>query len=143
VLFDFVSRRSSWLSVLVCFALAAGCRENDQEEEQSNLRLVAMYYNQYRAHHRGRMPADEKDFKKFIASRGGKTNVDSLLISNRDGKPFVVKYRGNKSWALPEIIAYEQEGRDKAREVATVAGGYEKLSDEEFQKQMTSAAAKR
>jgi hypothetical protein len=141
---DFVSRRPSWLCVLMfCCSLMAGCAASEQEEEQSNLRGLAAYYNQYRAHHRGQLPADEKDFKNFIAKSGGNTSVDSLFISKRDGKPYVIKYRGDKSWKLPEIIAYEQEGRDASREVATVVGGYEKLSEEEFQKQITAGAAKR
>jgi hypothetical protein len=120
----------------------AGCAESEHEEEESNLRSLAAFYNQYRAQHRGQMPANEKDFKDFIA-KSGSTNVDSLFISNRDGKPYVIKYRGDKSWVPREIIAYEQEGRDGTREVATVVGGYEKLSEQDFQNQMTAPAAKR
>jgi hypothetical protein len=140
---DFASR-PFLLWVLTCWcALMAGCADSEQEEQQSNLRFLAAYYNQYRAHHRGQLPADEKDFKNFITKSGASTNVDSIFVSNRDGKPYVVKYRGDKSWPHPEIIAYEQEGRDESREVATVVGGYEKLSEEEFQKQMTAGAVKR
>jgi hypothetical protein len=124
-------------------ALVAGCAESEQEEEQSNLRSLAAYYNQYRAHNRGQSPADEKDFKNFIAKSGGSAKVDSVFTSNRDGKPYVIKYRGDKSWTHPEIIAYEQEGRDGSREVATVVGGYEKWPEEEFQKQMSAGAVKR
>jgi hypothetical protein len=143
LIFDLALRRSPSLSVLLCCcAFATGCGESEKEEEQSNLRSLAAFYNQYRALHRGQLPADEKDFKDFIA-KSGSTNVDSLFISNRDGTPYVVKYRGDKSWAHREIIAYEQEGRDGSREVATVVGGYEKLSEEEFGKQMPPAAAKR
>jgi hypothetical protein len=123
--------------------LASGCTKTEPEEEQSNLRSLAVYYNQYQASHRGQLPANEEDFKNFITTSSGKTNVDSLFVSNRDGKPFVVKYRGDKSWAHPEIIAYEQEGRGGTRDVATLTGGYERLSEEKFQQQMTARAAKR
>jgi hypothetical protein len=102
-----------------------------------------VYYNQYRANHRGQLPANENDFKSFIAKSSGKPNVDSVLISNRDDKPFVIKYRGDKSWLLRNLIAYEQEGRNGVRDAADAAGGYQKLSDEEFQKKMNASAAKR
>ncbi|HEY3393227.1 MAG TPA: hypothetical protein VGK58_10990 [Lacipirellulaceae bacterium] len=142
LIFDLALRRSSSLSVLLyCCAFATGCAESEQEEAQSNLRSLAAYYNQYRAQHRGQAPADEQNFKDFIA-KSGSTNVESLFISNRDGKPYVVKYRGDKSWMHRQLIAFEQEGRDGSKEVATVVGGYEKLSEEEFRKQMTPAAAK-
>src|SRR5687767_5178890 len=106
----------------------AGCAHSEPEEEQSNLRSLAAYYNQYRAHHRGQLPANENDFKTFIAKSSSNANVDSVFISNRDNKPFVIKYRGDKSWVLRDLIAYEQEGRDGVRDVATVVGGYERLS---------------
>jgi hypothetical protein len=132
------------LATVLILLLAAGCGDSEQEEQQSNLRSLAAYYNQYRAHHRGQLPADEKDFKNFIAKSGGNTaNVDSVFVSNRDGKSYAIKYRSDKSWRHPDIIAYEQEGRDGTREVATVVGGYEKLSEDEFQKQMTAGAVKR
>jgi hypothetical protein len=137
--------------VLVIFAcsLSSGCSGGKRVEEQSNLRSLAAYYSQYLAQHRGKLPADEKELKSFItADLAGSppqaaASVDDLFISNRDGKPFVVKYRGNKSWRLPDIVAYEQEGGDGTRHVATSVGGYEELTEEAFRQKMAAAPAKR
>jgi hypothetical protein len=85
------------------------------------------------------LPVNEKAFKDFIAARGINTTMDDLFTSKRDGKPFVVKYRSDKSWPLAEVAIYEQEGREGIRDVATVTGGYERWSDEMFSKQMAAA----
>jgi hypothetical protein len=121
----------------------AGCAGKERNEEQSNLRSLAVYYGQYRAQHRGQSPANEKEFKEFITKVGSKATMEALFTSNRDGKPFVVKYRNDKSWPLPEVAIYEQEGRDGVRDIATVLGGYERWSDELFKQQLAAAATKR
>jgi hypothetical protein len=145
LILDFVLRRSYLCLIVLCWcALTAGCGgDRDKQREQSNLRALAVYYGQYQAMNRGQLPADEKDFKDFIVKGGINTDLDSMFISIRDGKPFVVRYRRSKTWPLPDIVIYEQDGRDGTRDVATVVGGYEKMSDEEFDKQMAAAASKR
>jgi hypothetical protein len=141
--------RVSGIPFLLLCALTFGCGKGEQVVQQSNLRSLAAYYSQYLAQHRGNLPANEKDFKKFItADLGGAqpqvaSSVDDLFISNRDGKPFVVKYRGDKSWPLPDMVAYEQEGRDGTRHVATSVGGYDEVTEEKFRQKMAAVAAKR
>jgi hypothetical protein len=132
--------------VLVC-ALAVSCTKSEQKEEQSNLRLLSVCYGQYRAEHRGQVPANEKDFKAFInaklnnaPSQSGVSSVDELFVSGRDGKPFVVRYRGDRTWPMPEVNIYEQEGRGGTRHVATVEGGYAEMSEEEFRAKKTASA---
>jgi hypothetical protein len=130
--------------LLFCCGLLAGCAGNIEEEEgQTNLRGLAAYYGQYRAEHRGQIPANEKDFKEYIAKSGTNITMDALFTSNRDGQPFVVKYGSDKSWPLPAATIYEQEGRNGIRHIATTTGGYERWSDEEFNKQMAAAENKR
>jgi hypothetical protein len=127
--------------------VASGCAESEQVEQQPNLRAIAAYYSQFLAHHRGQLPANEEEFKKFIQAKGGEAlsykglTVDELFISSRDSKPFVVKYRGNKSWPLPQVIAYEQDGNDGIRHGATSVGEYTIISNEEFRSGNTPPAA--
>jgi hypothetical protein len=129
-------------------AVALGCAEGEQVERQSNLQAIAAYYSQFLAHHRGQLPANEEEFKKFIQAKGGEAleykglSVDELFISSRDGKPFVVKYRGDKSWPLPDVVAYEQEGDDGLRHGATSVGEYTVIADEEFRQKAIQPAAK-
>jgi hypothetical protein len=140
--------RKILLIVSLMGALAPGCAEREPYERQPNLRAIAAYYSQYRAHNRGQVPADEKDFKNFIKQQGGVAldhkgiTVDDLFVSNRDGKPFVVKYRGDKSWPLPEAVAYEQEGSGGTRHVATIVGEYDEISEAEFRQKADTVAAK-
>jgi hypothetical protein len=115
-----------------------GCAKSGQREEITNLRSLAAYYSQFLAHNRGRLPANEKDFKNFIKAKGGTAlsykglSVDDLFVSSRDDKPFVVKYGNDKSWRLADIVIYEQEGRGGTRHAATSIGGYAVMSEEEF-----------
>ena len=145
--FGFAERRTVSTIMLLIGALVAGCADGEQYEQQSNLRAIAAYYSQYLAHNRGQLPANEEDFKNFIKAKGGEAlahkglSVDDLFISSQDGKPFVVKYRSDKSWPLSDVVAYEQEGRDGIRHVATSVGGYEIVSEEEFRSQKLARAA--
>ncbi len=116
-----------------------GCAA-EPPSEQSDLQLLSVMYGQYRSSHRGEAPQDEKQFKTFIAderghvlTNSGISNVDALFISQRDGKPYVVKYGNTKDWPLEEMVAYEQEGEDGVRLVANDMGGVMKLTAEQFQ----------
>jgi hypothetical protein len=141
-------RPPALLALLLAWTFIVGCGGSEQVEEESNLRSLAAYYSQYQAHHRGNLPASEKDFKDFIRADLGASepqaaaSVDDLFISNRDGKPFVIKYRGDKSWSLPGLVAYEQEGHDGTRHVATSVGGYAAMSEEEFRSEQTAATSR-
>jgi hypothetical protein len=135
------------VAAVIC-ALLVGCSESEPQEETSNLRLLSVLYGQYRAEHRGQVPANEQDFKAFAAakinnpsSESDVVNVDELFISGRDGKPFAVKYRGDKAWPLPEAIAYEQDGSGGTRHVATVDGGQAEMSEEEFRNAKSAPGA--
>jgi hypothetical protein len=133
-----VYRPLSLAAMLTLGALVGGCGQSEQVEEQTNLRAIAAYYSQYLAHHRGQLPANAEDFKRFIKSKGSEAlsykglSVDDLFTSSRDGKPYIVKYRGDKSWPMPDLVACDQEGRDGIRHCATSVGGYTVVSDEEF-----------
>jgi hypothetical protein len=146
--FERTATRPLSLTVLLSMAvLSSGCADSDEVEQQPNLRAIAAYYSQFLAHHRGQLPANEEEFKKFIQAKGGEAlsykglTIDELFTSSRDGKPFVVKYRDVKSWPLPEVVAYEQEGDDGVRHGATSVGEYTVISDEEFRSGKTLPAA--
>jgi hypothetical protein len=140
------------LTVALCFcgAIAAGCSSDTGGEHQSNLRGLAAYYSQYKAKNRGQVPPSEKVFKDYIAAElsaaGAPTSadkIDAMFVSNRDGKPFVVHYGGDKAWAYADLLAYEQEGRDGIRHVAYALGGVESVSEEQFGRMAAPSAAKR
>jgi hypothetical protein len=137
--------------LLLACAIADGCATSSEPyNEESNLRALAAYYSQYAAANRGQMPSNEKAFKEYIkaerTARGEAAtdaDVESFFISNRDGKPFVIRYRGDKSWPYGELVAYEQFGEGGMRHVATLMGGYDEMTEEHFQsKKVPPVAAK-
>jgi hypothetical protein len=133
---------------LAC-ALAAGCSSGSEPyKEESNLRALAAYYTQYTSANRGQFPPSEKALKEYIkAERAGRgvpaadADINALFVSNRDGKPFVIRYRTDKSWPYGELVAYEQEGQGGTRHVATAVGGYDEMSEERFQSQKVAPVA--
>jgi len=133
-----------WLRVgLVSAALlgwlwVSGCRRGlDRENEQSNLKPLAVFYGRYVAQHRGQPPADEAQFKQFLNSINPSelaafqvNSVESLFVSPRDGKPYVIVYGHSRQRPAPgasPVIAYEQEGKGGKRLVANALGAVEEV----------------
>ena len=133
--------------ILLSLSAAIGCSggSGGREAQQSTLRLTAVLYSQYLGAHGGDPPRDEGEFKKFIQSlgpgvieRAGLTSVDQLFTSPRDGQPYAVKYQG-VPWELEGAIAYEQQGLNGVRYVATSLGGISEVTEEEFTKRLKKA----
>jgi hypothetical protein len=133
--------------ILLFAAAVPGCGErgNGQTLPESNLRLVAVLYNQYSSAHGGEAPADAADFRAFVQSlgpgvlkRAGLTSLDDLFVSRRDGQPFAVKYEG-RDWAFDGAIAYEQEGTDGTHYVANDLGSVSEITAAQFQKRLQAA----
>jgi hypothetical protein len=136
--------------LLLACALAGGCATRAGEEHQTNLRGLAAFHGQYQAKNRGQMPPNEKAFKEFIAADlsaagapASADKIDAMFVSNRDGKPFVIRYAGDKSWQFPRLIAYEQEGLNGTRHVGYALGGVEAVSEEQFTKMTVPSTAQR
>jgi hypothetical protein len=130
------------LSLFVAAAIGCGERGSGQKLPESNLRLVAVLYNQYVSAHGGEAPVDAADFRAFVESlgpgvlqRAGLSGLDDLLESRRDGQPFALKYR-NGDWALDRAIAYERKGVEGTRFVATNLGSVSEITEEQFQKRL-------
>jgi hypothetical protein len=145
-------KRRRWyplIGLLLACTWVDGCSSGGEPyKEESNLRGLAAYYSQYTAANRGQMPPNEKAFKDFIKAErtarnapAGDADINAILVSNRDGKPFVIRYRADKSWPYREIVVYEQEGQGGTRHVATLMGGYEEMSDEQLQSQKVAPVA--
>jgi len=130
---------------LLAAVVGCGERGSDQTLAESNLRMVAVLYNQYSSAHGGEAPADAADFRAFIQSlgpgvleRAGLSGLDDLLVSRRDGQPFAVKYEDG-DWAFDGAIAYEQEGAGGTRYLATDLGSVSEISEAQFRKRLMAA----
>jgi len=135
-------RRMSGLAVLLLFLSAAGCgsasSRSARQLESSHLRALVNLYN-YAASKLGHRPANEVEFKSFIAANGGPmleslkiTNADELFVSERDGKPFVVMYGEPAKGANKDLVAYEQSGIGGKRLVGYSIGAVVEADEQEF-----------
>jgi hypothetical protein len=147
--------------VLGSFVAAPGCgRQPDPAAivaamNDSNIRRVANLYTAFQLRNGGRGPKNEGEFKQFIQQTMSKrklemmqvdpNNVEALFRSERDGKPFVVRYGVSGGLTSTEPVVFEQEGRDGMRQVAFTNGPVEDANNSRYEellkgrRQMTGA----
>lgn len=122
--------------------------ETNKAKATSRLRALVSLYNRHIIAN-GKPPADATAFEQFIAEKGGamleKLQVDTpkeLLISERDGEPFVVVYDGSPpAGSSREVVAYEKQGIDGRRWVGFRIGAIEELDEPQFQELMDGSAS--
>ncbi len=144
-----------WLAVGIGFllalvAVAAGCsRTASQATESSNMKPLAIFYGQYLAAHKGQPPADEAQFKEFVKTLRPEllkslevADVNSVFVSTRDKKPYVIRYgkvAGPPGPGGVPVVAYEQEGVGGKRFVATTVGAVAEVEDAKFRELVPDA----
>jgi hypothetical protein len=129
-------------TLLVGLLLESGCGSGSNADsrrlQSSRLRDVISLYI-YAGRALGRPPRDETEFKEFINNQGGKvlekvgvSSADEMLVSERDGKPFVVLYKKPTSDKAAGIVAYEAEGVDGVRDVGYELGNISEMNEDQF-----------
>ena len=103
--------------LIVSVLLSLGCSKAEDPaavEMRSNMRALAVCYGDYMKANRGRIPKNEKSFRKWLEKRGDDyldslkvDSIDDVFISSRDNEPYVVIYGKKQS-----IVAYEAVGID-------------------------------
>jgi len=139
---DLFFRAGIGLSVLVVCLVSVGCgraRREAQQRQDSNLKPLAILYGQFLGRHEGRPPADEQEFKQFIRSSGSEqlarfdvADLESLFISSRDQKPYVVLYGDEAPLGSARVVAYEREGQGGTRFVANDLGEIRQVDEAQF-----------
>jgi hypothetical protein len=139
-----IMRPIALLLVALCAAWLAGCSDRAAKQEaieRDNIRTLARLYGQYMSSHRGKSPASEADFKKYILSRKDElaaeqiTDIDSLFVSNRDSQPYTVVYNMAPAKSMTptgRIVAYEKQGVEGKRMVAYELMSVEELDEARF-----------
>ena len=129
------------LALAVC-----GCgRDNVAREvaamNASNLKRVANMYAAYQ-NYRGTGPTDEADFKAFIKGFMPKNlemmgidpnNVDKIFTSERDSKPFKIRYRVAGGRGSVDPVVFEQEGQGGKKQVGFTGGRVDEADDATYQ----------
>jgi hypothetical protein len=135
----------------VVVALLAGCGTTtaSRETESSNLKPLAVLYGQYTGTHKGQPPASEDEFKAYLKTVRPEVlkslnvaDTESLFVSSRDQKPYVIKYGKVQGPAGPggmPVFVYEQEGVGGMRYVATSVGAVAEVDEARFRELVPDA----
>ena len=139
--------------LFVCCSIIAlvGCKSENKplKEASSHLRPLAVLYGKYLSQNMGKPPADEKAFRDFIQAMPpaeldsyDAKSVDSLFISTRDQKPYVLIFTPAAGPPMPgvaSVVAYEQVGVGGKRYIATSLGEVKEITLAELQQLVPSA----
>jgi hypothetical protein len=135
-----VMKRSLLFASLLLTLLLLGCRGKGNPS-RNNLQTIIQYYNMYTSEHEDKPPADEAAFKAFLAEKKV-ADIDQLLTSPRDNKPYKINYGAKAKEGLKKptglvppdmvgtakaIIAEEQSGAGGKRLVAYTTGVIEEV----------------
>ena len=136
---------------LLFFGIAFACfgcgpqGEPNRVQEESGLKPLAIFYGRFVAQHQGMPPQNEVEFKAYLKEPANVeelleihkvADIDALFVSSRDKKPYIVIYgpTSGEGPAGAPVVAYEQEGVDGKRFVASSMGAVEEVDAVRFQK---------
>jgi hypothetical protein len=130
-------------ALLTGLAGCSGDRVAQQVAEMnaSNIQRVSNIYAAFQNYKSGRGPKDEAEFKTFIKEFDpaklkmmgiDANNVDAVFVSERDGKPFKVRYQvgGGRGSVAP--VVFEQVGKDGKKQVGFTGGKVEEADDADY-----------
>jgi len=132
---------------IVLFALP-GCSSDSVQSQvaamnSSNIKRVANLFGAWQNSHGGQGPKDMESIKAFAegippdALQNMKiepTKLDALFISERDGKPFKIKFGAARSLMGPHIaVVFEEKGIDDKKQVAWTNAQVREVDDAEYQ----------
>jgi hypothetical protein len=110
---------------------------------RSNIQRLANMYSAFQNYKGGRGPATETEFREFISTfdvskldmMGIKPNeLDGLFRSERDNKPFNIRYNVGGGRGTVDAVIFEVEGKDGRKQVAyTGDSKVEDLDDASYQ----------
>jgi len=114
-----------------------------ERQTKVTMNVLSIIYGEYLDFHNANPPKDIGAFRKYLESRAedlkryNVEKIDQLLISPRDGQPFVI-ICGKRSAPSdsPDMpwAAYEQNGIEGKRLAVQVRGGVHELIAEEIEK---------
>ena len=124
--------------------------EPNRAREESGLKPLAIFYAQFVPSHQGQPPKSEAEFKDYLKEPQNLErlkkdfkvpDVDAMFISSRDKKPYIVIYgptSGDGPAGQP-VVAYEQEGLEGKRFVASKMGAVEEVDEARFRRMVPGA----
>ncbi len=144
----------TWLGLAAGAALVvSGCGKGDSSSDQARqvpgLKQLGLFYSLYKSRHQGNAPANEAEFKQYVTSQHaeqlkqlGIENVDSMFVSPRDGKPYVIQYGRKSGPGGNPPAAWEQDGKAGKRFVVDSMGKLDELDEAAFKRLVPASPGK-
>ena len=136
--------RFVWLAILSSL-IAAGCSDSKSGAigalNNENIKRLTNLYSIYQAAHSFQGPADEAALKAFVKDQAAwrlklmqvdPDKLDDLYISERDHKPFKVKYGVVSGPGAVNALVFEQEGVNGNRQVGLNGGSIEEADEAKY-----------
>jgi hypothetical protein len=135
------------LGVVALAGGLAGCSGDPTAKEvaalnKSNIQRVANLYTAFQTYKGGRGPKSEAEFKEFITAFDADKlkmmgvnsgDLGALFTSERDGKPFKVRYGVGGGRGSVDAVVFEQDGVGGTKQVGFTTGKVEDLDDATYQ----------
>jgi hypothetical protein len=142
-------------ALLVGLVGLTGCRDKIADQvgamNKSNIQRVTNLYEGFQnTMGGGRGPKDEAGLTKFIKEYDPNklrmmgidaNDVPKLLTSERDGKPFKIRYGVGGGRGAVAPVTFEQEGKDGKKQVAFTGGKVEEVGDSDYQALLSGKGA--
>ena len=120
-----------------------GCNRDKTAEQvgemnKSNIQRVSNMYAAYQNMKSSGGPKDEADLKAWIKEydpnklsmmKIDANNLDGLFTSERDGKPFKVRYKVGGGRGSVSAVVFEQEGVNGKKQVGFTGGRVDEVDD--------------
>jgi len=136
--------------VLGCAALLmfSGCSDDHgasaiAKVNSSNIQRLTNLYSAFQMNRYGPGPKDEPEFKRFIKEEMGPyhlglmgidpNGIDAIFISERDHKPFKVRYGVNGGPGIVNAVVFEDEGVGGKKQVGINGGTVMEVDDAQWQ----------
>lgn len=137
------------VALLGALSVALGCGVNDDPASRiaaandSNVRRLGNLYQAYRLRNSFQGPKDQAEFVAFLKQgmaperleRMGvdPDDIEGLFISDRDGKPLVIRYGVDGGLGAVDAVVFEAEGRTGKRQVGFTDGSVQEVDDVRYQ----------
>lgn len=134
------------LAMVVCLTLSAGCETDNSLKElagmnPTNIQRVSNLYAGFQNAKGGAGPKDEAEFKEFIKAYAPErlsamsidpNNLDKTFTSERDNKPFKVRYKVGGGRGAVVAVVFEQDGVGGKKQVGFTGGKVEEVGEAEY-----------
>jgi hypothetical protein len=135
--------RTAVAAVATLLGGLAGCSRDKTASDvaamnASNIQRLANIYAAHQNYKNGRGPNDEAEFRAFIKDfdptkltmmKIDPGNLDAVFTSERDGKPFKIRYKVGGGRGSVDAVVFEQTGKDGTKQVGFTGGKVENADD--------------